>query len=420
MKITLYTANVSGDKTNCKYPNKNEIEDAAALAKAVAMDNVCGHFKNDYRSNDNFISCDSIMMDCDNDHTEDPDRWITPEMVAAQIPDVQMMAVPSRNHMKVKDGKEPRPKHHYMFPIDETDDAEAVAELKTKIQKKFPFFDDNALDAARFVFGAPCKEEDVFWQDGWETIDAVIDDEDDIVPDDEALEDMLPMKPLGVIPNGQRNKTLNLFAGKVLKRYGDCDRAYQIFLEESKKCETPLTDTELKTIYNSALKFYKNKVVNSDGYVPPTDYNDPNKQAGYLKPEDYSDIGEAKVLVREYGHELLFTPATGYMRYDGRVWVESKQKAVGAMEEFLDLQYFDALMYCAEKKKACKDAGVDPDAKRQKLTPDQARVRGKHDGILRDTVECRVISADRCKALASGAEEQDGNDNAHHHKRHYR
>ena len=47
-----------------------------------------------------------------------------------------------------------------------------------------------------------------------------------------------------------------------------------------------------------------------------------------LKPEDYSDIGQAKVLAREYGGELVYTDATDYMRYDGVRWAESKQLAL--------------------------------------------------------------------------------------------
>lgn len=370
MKITLYTADTVGNPKNCKYPHEKVIEDPDALAEAVVSDNVCGRFKDDYRSGDNFISCNCIMMDNDNDHSEEESDWVSPEQFAAELPDVQMAIVPSRNNMKPKNGKPPRPKYHVIFPIKESEDPKYIAGLKQSIQRRFPFFDGNALDAARFVFGAPCSKDEVLWQDGWETIEDYIEVSDAV----DELEDMLPMKPLGVIPNGQRNKTLNLFAGKILKRYGDCERAYQIYLEEAKKCETPLSEFELKNIYKSALKFYKEKVVKQDGYVAPIDYNDPNKQPGYLKPDDFSDIGEAKVLVKEYGAELLYTPATGYMRYDGRVWVESKQKAVGAMEEFLDLQYYDAMILLAERKKACIDAGIDVNDKKAALSDEEAKL----------------------------------------------
>lgn len=355
MRFTIYTADCTGNAKNCLYPHENAITDAAALAGAAAMDNVCGRYKDDYRNGDNFRGCDCVMLDCDNDHSENPDDWITPEAFAGTQPDVQMAIVPSRNNMKEKNGKAARPKFHAIFPIADNTDAKAVGELKRNIQRQYPFFDDNALDATRFAFGAVCDEADILWQDGWMTIEDVIEPGD-------FLEDDLPTaKPLGMIPNGQRNNTLNRFAGRVLKRYGECDRAYQIFLDEAKKCETPLSEAELKTIWDSALKFYRNKVSSANGYVPPSDYNDPSKQPGYLKPEDYSDIGEAKVLVKEYGDELLFTTATDYMRYDGRVWIMSKQQAVGAMEEFLDLQLADAMLLCAETKRACKDAGIDPE-----------------------------------------------------------
>ena len=129
-------------------------------------------------------------------------------------------------------------------------------------------------------------------------------------------------------------------------------------MEEATKCDPPLEEMELGTIWNSALKFFRNKVSNQDGYVAPTDYNDDFDRVS-LKPEDYSDIGQAKVLSREYGNELLYTNATDYLRYDGRCWVENKQMAVGATEEFLDLQLADALDEVGNTKKALLDMGVD-------------------------------------------------------------
>ena len=63
-------------------------------------------------------------------------------------------------------------------------------------------------------------------------------------------------------------------------------------------------------------------------------YNDEFGSAG-MKPEDYSDIGEAKMLTREYGNELKFTTATDYLRYDGDCWREDKgYKEVATQEDF--------------------------------------------------------------------------------------
>ena len=94
------------------------------------------------------------------------------------------------------------------------------------------------------------------------------------------------------------------------------------------------------------------------GYVPPDKYND-EFAAGSLMPEDYSDIGQAKALVKEYGGELRYSDATDYLRYDGDAWVEDRQLAVGAMEEFLDLQLADAEEYLEAAEKAMVAAGMD-------------------------------------------------------------
>lgn len=91
--------------------------------------------------------------------------------------------------------------------------------------------------------------------------------------------------------------------------------------------------------------------------MEPDKYNS-DFRAGCLKPDDYSDIGQAKMLCREYGDELRYSDATDYLRYDGDSWIEKKQLAVGAMEEFLDLQLADAQEHVENAKKVLMAAGV--------------------------------------------------------------
>lgn len=105
------------------------------------------------------------------------------------------------------------------------------------------------------------------------------------------------------------------------------------------------------------MKFFKKSIVNQEGYVPPDEYNVDFESAS-LKPEDYSDIGQAKVLVREYGNELKYTSATDFLRFGGECWREDKQMAIGAVEEFLDLQLQDAMDEVARVENALEDAGV--------------------------------------------------------------
>src|SRR5699024_5860194 len=73
---------------------------------------------------------------------------------------------------------------------------------------------------------------------------------------------------------------------------------------------------------------------------------------------DYSDIGQAKALIQEYGDVLRYSDATDYLRFDGDAWIENRQLAVGAMEEFLDLQLADAEECLAAAISALVTAGV--------------------------------------------------------------
>ena len=63
--------------------------------------------------------------------------------------------------------KAARPKYHVLFPVADYTDPTLYAAVKSAIQKKYAFFDDNAVDAARFFFGSKCTEDDVVWHDGF-------------------------------------------------------------------------------------------------------------------------------------------------------------------------------------------------------------------------------------------------------------
>ena len=47
-----------------------------------------------------------------------------------------------------------RPRYHVYFPVGAVADAGQYAALKRAIHNAFPFFDGNALDAARFILEA--------------------------------------------------------------------------------------------------------------------------------------------------------------------------------------------------------------------------------------------------------------------------
>ena len=360
MQMTLYHADVVGKAANCAYPHKVVVADTDALKCVIAHDHVCATYKNNYRNIANFQMSDVVPMDIDNDHSDNPADWITEDKMDELFGSIDYVLVPSRHHMLEKDGKSARPRYHVYFPIENCTDADEYTAIKVALQKAYSFFDDNALDAARFLFGADADE--VVWHEGWMLItdDLVIEESPE---EDEEFNDGVVSGP---ITKGSRNNTLSRFAGRVLKKYGECDKAHEVFLEQAEKCDPPLEDSELNTIWFSALKFFRNKVSKDSGYIPPDQYNnDFSDGAGSLKPEDYSDVGQAKVLSREYGDELKFTAATDFIRFDGEVWVEDKQMAVGACVEFLDLQLQDAKDSIEVAMKALVDAGYDESVVKQ-------------------------------------------------------
>ena len=63
MQLILQTANVTADAKNCSYPNKVTVINASELQEAVKMDHVCAEYKNNYRSIDNFLKSNVVVMD---------------------------------------------------------------------------------------------------------------------------------------------------------------------------------------------------------------------------------------------------------------------------------------------------------------------------------------------------------------------
>ena len=118
MNMTIFTADTAGVAKNCLYPNRAEITNTQELAEALSKDHTCGEFKGNYRSISNFIGSGVIAMDFDNTESEDSKDWVTPQKIAEMMPDVAMAIAPSRNNMKPKDGKAPRPKGHVYFDFD--------------------------------------------------------------------------------------------------------------------------------------------------------------------------------------------------------------------------------------------------------------------------------------------------------------
>lgn len=329
MRFTLYRSNCLEVPENCTYPHKVEVTGKDSLIEAVKHDYVCAEYQGNYRSNDNFIGSDCLPVDCDNDHSDDPEEWVYPSDVATAFPSVAFAVHYSRNHMKTKGGKAARPKFHVFFAIDRVTEPGQYSEMKKLVNTIFPYFDTKALDAARFFFGTKEPEVEIF--DGPMTLTTFLADDDfDANMDSGSYGDI-------VIPEGSRNATLSRYAGRILKRFGNTDEAHKHFAEVAACCQPPLEQSELDSIWRSAQRFY-GKVAAQEGYIPPEQYN----QDLQLKPSDYSDVGQATVLAREYEGKLRYSPSTDFLVYNGRFWEESKPKAQAVAQELTTRQLEEA------------------------------------------------------------------------------
>ena len=351
-EIRLYYADCAGVPGNCSYPHEAVIEDAASLRRAVSRDYVCVAYKNSYRANANFRTTNCLGMDCDNDHSDNPEDWITPEHMRSAFPDTTFAVHFSRNNMKEKRGKVPRPKFHVLFLIDEITDPDEYSDLKKRVSAVFPYFDTRALDAARFFYGTETPQAE--FCAGSITLNECLE-----LYYPEAAEDAfwdLNSARATTIPEGRRNSTLSHFAGRVLKRYGDTEEAYAAFMERAAKCAPPLEDAELKTIWRSAQGFYQ-RISQEDNYVPPEEWN-PEKSGFRYAPDDRTDVGQARLLGRYFSHELRYSPATDFIRYDGACWQETKPGARAVAHALTDLQLEEAESAVADAMKRMAENGA--------------------------------------------------------------
>ena len=60
--FTLYTANCTGNLQNCLYPKKVVVQDKDSFVEAIRFDHVSAEYKDNYRSNTNFIKADNIVL----------------------------------------------------------------------------------------------------------------------------------------------------------------------------------------------------------------------------------------------------------------------------------------------------------------------------------------------------------------------
>jgi len=259
--ITVFSANCRGNPANCLYPHRIEMTDEASAVAAFSQDIVCAEYENNYRNVANFLRSNALPMDCDNDHTEDSKMWVTADDIHNLFRDIPHVIHYSRHHMKPKGKFSARPRFHVVFLIDPTMDPDEYAKLKQRLMALFPFFDPNAMDAARFLFGTENPEGE--YHPGIITLNTFLEEYES----EQAFAELET-----TIPEGSRNSTMSRIGARIIKRYGNTPEARELFFQEAEKCDPPLEDAELETIWGSCQKFFK-KLRSMPGYISPEAYN---------------------------------------------------------------------------------------------------------------------------------------------------
>ena len=67
--------------TPVSYTHLVTVDNLSALEQAMRRDHVCAKYTGNVRGVANFQYADCIPMDCDNDHSDNPDDWKSPEDV---------------------------------------------------------------------------------------------------------------------------------------------------------------------------------------------------------------------------------------------------------------------------------------------------------------------------------------------------
>lgn len=369
-KFILSLTKVRQNPKNIVFADTVEVTSADELKASCLFDHVGAVLRDGYRSNKDFVTSNVVIMDCDNED-DNPETWVTPEKVAEDLPGVEFAVVPSRHNMLPKGNKEPRPKFHVYFPIRDCADIEAYVGLKAELLRRCPYFDSNARDAARMIFGVENPEVTVYNEgEGSITVDDYINSNPLEPTSDSTTEHATASLPVigdsFLIPEGQRNTTVFREAISLFIRYGIGGEAIGKIFSFAEHCEPPLEESELNAIIESA-KGYAEEIIKSDSYIPPEVYN---RLKGEYEPDDYTDIGQAKVFEKVFGEVVKFSPETRCIVYNGVYWEESDEKARLLVHQLTELQMQDAdsllKFWETELKEAGAGVGLD-----EKLTTKQ-------------------------------------------------
>jgi hypothetical protein len=108
----------TGDSTNTAF-EESPTEICQDSLNVFCRDHTPIAFKGGMCRGDNFDYATAVPFDIDNSNSDNPLDWISPESIIGRLTQlgINFWMVASRNHLRPKDGKAPRPKFHVYLPL---------------------------------------------------------------------------------------------------------------------------------------------------------------------------------------------------------------------------------------------------------------------------------------------------------------
>lgn len=164
----------------------------------------------------------------------------------------------------------------------------------------------------------------------------------------------------GIIPNGARNSTLHADLLKIITRYGDTAQTWQLWQSRIESCETPLPETEIQTIRDSVLTYYRNRIENDPQYKQPTEFS---RFSPLAEKVDYmprledgqtsiDDVSQGRLFARLHEDHIRYVNAGSLergtwfaleQREQGLVWRENEGAVFGNFHNLTDAQHDQAV-----------------------------------------------------------------------------
>ena len=224
------------------FPRAMTVTNMTDLLSVAQYNHTCGEYNQGKRTIANFVGCDCIVMDVDNDGED-----VVPSDQLAQLIPCHCYIVYSRHHMQSKNGTPPRPRYHVYYPLSRImRSADEVSDLKRALCALCSAFDTAAVDASRLIFGVSSPAGNEF-NAGLRCVDEMLQ------PPASGLKIAAKSKSK-VITVGARNVTLFKEALRVLAKYAETD-ALEMYKLSAAKCSPPLPPAEVRKIWENALRY---------------------------------------------------------------------------------------------------------------------------------------------------------------------